>query len=199
MLNTTKVITGQYPTQNQLILFKTKEVSTEISVICGFDTNIRFKPVMIITHTTLDEGRKEEIKLFLSEWLALSGLKNHFNIQLSAIHMKEHKEESFAIGEIESCIFGFKFDPIIGTTLVIRQLGWEIELDSDDWNGLMKIKDFIDSFFLWSEYARDAIQKFYSEKYIPKCVELNVNYLFPEHFCSILPDDKKNFLRSFML
>lgn len=191
MLRATKAFIGKYPIQNQLILSKTIQVNEELSVSCGFDVSLKFKPALVITQTVSAE-RKEEIKFDMTEWLALSGLKNYIHIQLSTNHT-EAKDESFTIMNIESAIFCLKYDNVFSTTLVIRQLGWEIELNADEWTKLMDFKYLMDGFFLWSEYARGAIYGFYSTKYIPKCISLNVLFLAADHYHTVIPTEKKLF------
>lgn len=153
---------------------------------------MRFKPAIIISQVTPDGSRREEIKLFLSDWLALTALDNHIKIQLTTLYAKEYKEEPFTIANIDSCIFGFKFNPV-RSTMVIRQLGWQLEFNLEEWNSLMESKDLVDGFFLLSEYARDGVQHFYTNNYIPKCIELKVPFLYPEQYSSILPNERRAF------
>lgn len=193
MLRATNGFIGKFPSQNQQILSKYVQLNEEIAFSCGFDVLLRFKPTLVITQT-LSAERKEEIKFDMTEWLALSGMKNHIHIQLYSKHIGEEKlQESFTISNIDSAMFCFKYDTQFNNTLIIRQLGWEIEMDGDDWTKLMDMKHLINGFFLWSEYARDAIYGFYVTKYIPKCVSLNTSFLSPEEYVPVLPKEKKSF------
>lgn len=191
MLKAAKAFVGKYPVQNQLILSKTIQVTEELSVSCGFEVASKFKPAMVITQTVSPE-RKEEIKFDMYEWLALSGLKNHIHIQLTTNHT-EAKDETFTIMGIESAMFCIQYNKHFSTVLLIRQLGWEIELDADDWTKIMDNKYLMDGFFLWSEYARGAIYGFYTKKYIPACISLKLWFLTHEQYHSVLPIEKRAF------
>lgn len=186
-----KTFVGKVPTQNQLILSKTVQISEEIAVTCGFDAALQFKPSLIITQSSSID-RKEEVKFDISDWLSLSGLKNHIHIQLSTNHT-ESKTETFTIANIESAIFCMQYHKNFNTTLLIRQLGWEVELDGEEWTKIMETKNFIDGFFLWSEYARNTIYEFYTSTYIPACIKLNVWHLSDENYHTVLPKIKKTF------
>lgn len=193
MLGRTNAFIGKYPTQNQLILSKSVQVNEELMVSCGFDVSAKFKPALVITQTTSKE-RKEEIKFDMIEWLALSGLKNYINIQLSSNHA-EAKTETFKVINIETAMFFFKYETHFSSTLLIRQLGWEIELDLDDWTKIMDIKYLMEGFFLWSEFARNEIWRFYTTKYIPACIKLNVWFLSNDQYHTVLPIEKKSFYK----
>lgn len=191
MLRASKAFRGKYPTQNQMILSKTLQITPEISVSCGFDVNLRFKPVLLISQST-SGNRKEEIKILMTEWFALIALKNHIHLQLSTVHKEGRTEEPFTIFGVDSAVFAFKFSTCTYTSMVIRQYGWEVDIDVEDWTKFMDKKDMIDGFFLWSEYARDSIYQFYI-RYLRKCLELNVVLLTPEQYSSILIKDKNGF------
>jgi hypothetical protein len=160
--------------KNQLLFEYNYDIDKDLKLCFGLKPSKNFKPHIWL----LQDDRRVGITKKL--WELLSEHKKFIQIRLNSAFTPS-VDESLDIPHNTKLSLLFKLNQSGQTVFVIKQNElMYVELTAETWEKITTIEALISSILKWMTFSAEYIKHFYYSKYIPKCVEKQVDCLTKE-------------------